>query len=251
MSLLFLVAWPAFWYGLVSRLLFGLAVGDPGAVATAKAAFAVSFGLFGSLSVSMTGVVGTFTADVATKRYRKFRSLPLAPTADLAGRFAAGAGLSALSYLGLLAVGVLDGAAFGLRSPWSPAVVAVSLAAFAAVGVAAAVAIAALLPRPEYATTLATALVLAAFFGTGFNGVSPGVFPGPDWLLNVIPVSLITRLQLYHLVAVDGVTAGRFGPPTLPSGPGVLGVVVAYGAGALAVAAGVIARAVYAGEAGE
>lgn len=178
-SLLFLVAWPAFWYLLVAHLLFD-AASDARAAATAKAAFAVSFGLFGAFTVSLTGVVGSFTADIATKRYRKFRSLPVSPGADLAGRFAAGAGLSLVSYLGLLVMGALDGAAFAVRGLWSPAVVLLTLLAFVAVGVAVATGLAALVPRPEYATTLATAVLLATFFGTGYNGVSPGLFPGPS-----------------------------------------------------------------------
>lgn len=250
-SLVFLVAWPAFWYVLVAHLLFGESAADAETVAAAKAAFAVSFGLFGAFTVSLTGVVGTFTADIATKRYRKFRSLPVSPVADLAGRFAAGAVLSLASYGGLLAIGALDGASFALRGPWSPAVVLLGVVAFAAVGVATAMGIAALVPRPEYATTLATALVLATFFGTGFNGVSPGVFPGPAWLLNVLPVTLITRAHLAHLVAPGVADPGTFGPPVLPAGPAVLGLVVAYGAGALALGAGVVARTVYDGEVGE
>lgn len=249
-SLVFLVAWPAFWYLLVAHLLLD-AGADARAAATAKAAFAISFGLFGAFTVSLTGVIGSFTADIATQRYRKFRSLPVSPAADLAGRFAAGAGLSLVSYLGLLVIGTLDGAAFALRGLWSPAVVLLTLLAFVAVGVGVAMSLAALVPRPEYATTLATAVLLATFFGTGFNGVSPSLFPGPAWLLHVIPVSLLTRIQLAHLVAPGMVEPGAFGPPALPAEPAGLVVVATYGVGALAIAAGVVARAVYDGEVGE
>ncbi|MDZ7701968.1 MAG: ABC transporter permease [Halobacteriales archaeon] len=250
-SLLFLVAWPAFWYLLVAHLLFEAASGGARTVATAKAAFAVSFGLFGAFTVSLTGVIGAFTADVATKRYRKFRSLPVAPSADLVGRLAGGVALATGSYAGLLAIGLLDGAAFGLRRPWSPAVVGVSLVAFVAVGIAVAIGLAVLVPRPQQATALATAVLLASFFGTGFNGVSPGLFPGPAWLLNVIPVSLIGRLHLAHLVAPAAADAAAFGPPALPTHPAALVAVVAYGVGSVALAAGVLARAAYRGEVGE
>lgn len=249
-SLLFLVAWPAFWYLLVAHLLFD-AGADARAAGTAKAAFAVSFGLFGAFTVSLTAVVGSFTADIATKRYRKFRSLPVSPGADLTGRFAAGAGLSLVSYLGLLVVGTLDGASFAIRGAWSPAVVLLTLLAFVAVGVGVAMGLAALVPRPEYATTVATAVLLGTFFGTGFNGVSPGLFPGPAWLLHVIPVSLLTRVQLAHLVAPGMAEPGAFGRPALPTEPGGLIVVAAYGVGGLAIAAGIVARAVYDGEVGE
>lgn len=249
-GLVFLVAWPAFWYLLVAHLLFGR-TGPPAATATAKAAFAVSFGLFGAFTVSLTGVVGSFTADVETKRYRKFRSLPVSPAADLAGRFVAGAALSLVSYGGLLVIGALDGAAFALRAPWSPLVVLVSVIGFTAVGVATAVALAAAVPRPEFATTLATALLLGTFFGTGFNGVSPGLFPGPPPLLNVIPVSLMTRIQLSHLVAPAAADPGVFGPPALPAGPAAMAMVLAFGLGALALGSGVIERSAYEGELGE
>lgn len=249
-GLVFLVAWPAFWYLLVAHLLFGGQAADAASVATAKAAFAVSFGLFGAFTVSLTGVVGSFTADVETKRYRKLRSLPVSPAADLVGRFVAGAALSTVSYAGLLGIGLADGAAFALREPWSPIVVLVGLVAYVAVGVAIAISLAALVPRPEYATTLATALLLGTFFGTGFNGVSPGLFPGPPALLNVIPVSLITRHQLAHLVA-PATDAGVFGPAPLPTGSSALAMVLAFGLGALALGTGVVTRAVYDGELGE
>jgi ABC-2 type transport system permease protein len=247
----FLVAWPAGWYLLVSHLLFHPAGGGMGRIAAAKAALAVSFGLFGALTVSLTGVVGAFTADIQAKRYRKFRSLAVAPLADVTGRFLAGAAVSLLAYGGLLVIGTLDGAAFALREPWTPVVVVVGVVAFAAVGVATAVGVAALVPRPEHATLLATALLLLGFFGTGFNGVSPGLFPGPAWLLNVVPVTAITRLQLYHLVDPAATGRGAFGPPPLPSGPGALATVLASGSGALALGGLVIGRTVYRGEAGE
>lgn len=251
LSLAFLVAWPTFWYLLVVHVLLGTAAGDAATVAAAKATYAVSFGLFGAFTVALNGVVGSFTADVQTKRYRKFRSLPVSPAADLAGRFLAGTALAALSYGGLLAVGVLDGAAFALRSPASPAIVALCLVAFSAVGVAAALTLAAAVPRPAHATTLATALLVFAFFGTGFNGAAPRLFPGPGWLLNVIPVTVLTRLQLYHLV--DGAAARAVGavPPTLPAEPAFLLLAVVYGGGSLALGDAVMRRLVYRGEVGE
>lgn len=251
LSLAFLVAWPAFWYLLVSHLLFRPPAGGSARIAAAKAALAVSFGLFGALTVSLSGVVGAFTADVQAKRYRKFRSLAVAPAADVGGRFLAGAALSLLAYSGLLVVGALDGAAFAVRVPWTPVVVVIGVVAFAAIGVATAVGLAALVPRPEHATLLATAGLLLGFFGTGFNGVSPGLFPGPAWLLNAIPVTAITRLQLYHLVDPAAVGRGGFGPPALPAGPDAIAAVLASGIGSLALGVLVVRWTVYRGEAGE
>jgi len=250
-SLLLVVAWPAFWYLLVAHLLFTAGATAPGAAASAKAAFAVSFGLFGAFTVSLTGVVGTFAADVSTKRYRKFRSLPVSPAADLAGRFTAGAGLSVLSYTGLLVIGAIDGAAFALRRPWSPLIVLLGVVAFAAIGVVLAVGIAAIVPRPEYASTLAMAILLGTFFGTGFNGVSPGLFPGPPGLLNILPVSLITRNQLFHLVTPGGTEPGVFGPPVLPGGPVAATAIGFSGLAAFGIGIMIIGRSVYVGEAGE
>ncbi|MFB6359872.1 MAG: ABC transporter permease [Halobacteriales archaeon] len=250
-SLLFIVAWPAFWYLLIVHLLFMTDGPTAEAVTTAKAAFAVSFGLFGVFTVALTGVISTFTADIATKRYRKFRSLPLSPAADLAGRATAGVGLSIASYVALLAIGFVDGAAFSLRHPWSPAVVLLGVVSFAAIGVVIAIALASVVPRPEYATTGATALLLASFFGTGFNGVSPALFPGPAWLLNVVPVSLITRLQLHHVVAPAAPRSATFAPPALPAGPPAVGMVALYGLAAVSLGVLVIDWGVYRGEAGE
>ena len=251
LSLAFLVAWPAGWYLLLAHVLLGAVDGAGAAIATAKATYAVAFGLFGAFSVSLTGVVGSFTADVRTKRYRKFRSLPVAPSADLAGRVAAGALLSAVAYGALLAIGAADGAAFTLRGPATPLVVAGSLLAFAVVGVVVALALATAVPRPEYATALATATLLLVFFGTGFNGAAPGLFPGPGWLLNVVPVTVITRLQLAHLVAGATGPGNGFAPPVLPVGPPVLGLVAAFGVGSMAAGALVLGRVVYDGEVGE
>lgn len=251
LSMTFLVAWPAFWYLLVAHVFFPGPTGNPAAVAVAKAAFAVSFGLFGAFTVSLTGVVGSFTADIQTKRYRKFRSLPVSAAADFGGRFVAGAALSLLSFGGLLVIGALDGAAFTFRQPWSAAAVAIGVVAFAAVGVATAMGLAAAFPRPEYATTVGTGVLLLAFFGTGFNGVSPGLFPGPVWLLNVIPVTLIARLQLYHLLDESVIEQGAFAPPPPPGDGASLALALGYGAGSLVLGAWVVARVVYRGEVGE
>src|SRR6056297_744223 len=110
--------WPALWYLLSVHLIVVPELPDEvpdDVVAAVKGTQVITFGIFGAITVTLVGFGGELTRDIEDKRYRKFRSLPIAPTADLFGRFASGFTLGLLSFLFVMVVGVLDGARFDPR----------------------------------------------------------------------------------------------------------------------------------------
>lgn len=249
-SMLFLVGWPALWYFLFSRLFLNGGALDESMLSVVKASYAISFGMFGAFTVALNGFTTSFLGDIESKRYRKFRSLPIYPAADLAGRFASGFVLCCISYLSLLVIGYLDGAAFSIRGPLSIPVVVLSLFAFCAIGIIGALCLSTLVDSPQMATTVAMILLLLAFFVTGLNGIQANVFPGPTWVLNYLPNTLVTRIQLYHFVDVDqGIS--NFDVGALPTSPTFLGLLVVYTVGLAGLGTLIMHKFVYGGSVGE
>lgn len=249
-SIVFLVAWPALWYFLFSRLFLNGETLDESMLSVVKASYAISFGMFGAFTVALNGFTSSFVGDIESKRYRKFRSLPIYPSSDLAGRFASGFVLCCISYGSLLVVGYLDGAAFSLRGPVSILVVLVSLFGFCAIGIIGALCLATALDNPQMATTVAMILLLLTFFITGLNGIQANVFPGPTWLLNYLPNTLVTRIQLYHLVDT-GQGISNFDIGALPQSPMFLLLLILYMAGLTGVGTLIMSKLVYGGGIGE
>jgi ABC-2 type transport system permease protein len=213
-----------------------------------KAMMAVSLGLFGAFFVSVVVFVSPLSDDLEEKRYRKLRSLPIAPSADLVGRFLGGVVLAA-AFVFILGVGLLDGATFTLRLLTIPAVVG-SLVLFCAIGMAVATVVAIVVSRPEYVTTITGMGLFVLFFLTGTNGVTPGSLPATlRGALNYVPNALATRVQIYYLT--DPRTHSQLTPPALPGDPLYLGLLVVYAVGFIAVAVAVMRRSVYRGDAGK
>ena len=235
---------PVFYY-----VLFGVVAGQ--AVAgRERAALAVSFAIFGIFGVALTTFATNLTADLKRKRYRKLRSLPVAPSADLLGRALGAFVLAIASFLVVLGAGLLTGASFALRSPFSVPVVVISLALFCLVGIAVAVLIASVLNEGEYVLGVTNLLLFGLFFLTGYNGISPSIVPESlTVLINYAPNSLATRLVLYHLTPVG--SNGPFSPPALPTDPVYLVVLAGYAVAIAAVASVVMHRYIYAGDGGE
>jgi ABC-2 type transport system permease protein len=214
-----------------------------------KATMAISMGLFGAFFVSVVVFVSPLSADLTEKRYRKLRSLPIAPSADLVGRFLGGVVLAAVAFVFMLGVGLLDGATFTLRLLSVPAV-AGSLVLFCAIGMAVATVVAIVVSRPEYITAITSMGLFVLFFLTGSNGIAPGSLPATlRNVLNYVPNALATRIQIYYLI--DPRTHSQLTPPALPGDPLYLGLLVVYAVGFIAVAAAVMRRSVYEGDAGE
>lgn len=220
--------------------------GDAGAV---KGVMAIALGVFGALAATQMVFAGNMGADLREKRYRKLRSLPVSPWADLAGRFVAGFVVGVSAFATVLVVGVATGADLALAGPASITVVFAGLFLFCALGVGLGVISAAFVQDSQHLMIVANVLLLGLFFGTGFNGISPESLPAAVRpLVNVLPNSLATRVTILHLSPAATGVEGALTPPRLPSGPAYL-LLLAGEAVATSVAAAVaMRRFVYEGE---
>lgn len=207
------VAWPLAWYFLT---VVAFLPDDMGAEAEAytKGATAVSYALFGAFTVAVATFAAGFARDNDQGLYRLFRSLPIAPSADLAGRFLAGLGAATLSYAVTMVVAFVHGARFAPR-PTALLVVPLTLLAFTLVALLLSLALGLLVPEPEYVSTIAVVLVLIAYYVTGFNGIQPGAIANDATFVNWIPNSMATRMQIYHLFDGDLSDTGMI-PPEFP-----------------------------------
>lgn len=207
-------------------LVFGVLLGDPG---IQRGTNAVVFGMFGAFSVSLVIFATALSADLKAKRYRKLRSLPIAPSADVVGRFTGALALAAVSFVIVLLVGVGTGGTLAVRSVASIPVVVASLVLFCLLAMGGAVVVASLLDDGEYVVGITNMLTLGLFFVTGYNGLLPRMAPGPigDYV-NVLPNSLATRLAVYHFVPVGTGTQTPLTPPALPTGWTSIALLLAY-----------------------
>lgn len=242
-------AFPALWYALTVHLGMVPNLGT-GNRPLAKAVLGISFGVFGALTVSLVGFSGQLASDLHEKRYRKFRSLPLYPSADLAGRFVSGSILGVLSFATVLVVAAIDGATYRPASVLSLLVVPLGVVFFCLVGMVGGLLTTLAIPRPEHATTVGTGVLIVVFFGTGYNGLVTTAFQGAPWLLNVIPNSVATRLTVFHLTDLDWTLAG-LAPPPAPSSFEHLLILGGYAVGFATLGVVVTNRYVYASDAGE
>jgi ABC-2 type transport system permease protein len=252
-------AFPAFWYFLTSLLFLPDAedMGTEVALAEVKGATAVSLGLFGVLTVTLVAFAGGLSTDLTEKRYRKLRSLPVAPSADFAGRYLAGVAIAAVAYVLVLVVGWVDGASYALRGPASVVVIAGSFLLFSLVGVSVAVLVTWLVEDSELVIGITNAILLVSFFLTGYNGMTPGLLPSDTrQIVNLVPNSLAARLQTFHMTDTPaevpaGTETGGLVPPSLPVGLEFVALLAGW-AVVLGVAASYLMdRAIYSGEGGE
>ncbi len=206
-----LVGYPVLWFASTLWLF----VEDPGA--TAVTAIGVGFGLFGALTAALAVFAGEFARDLQRDRYAKFRALPHAPSADLAGRFAAGTVVGSASYLTTLGAAYVAGGTFEMwLSPavWVPVVL--TLLAFCLIATSLAILVGSVLPKPEYMTVLAVVVGLIAFYLTGQNGMVPWMIAGDGQFVNWLPNSLATRLQVVGWIEAGGGKTDFLTPPRAP-----------------------------------
>lgn len=247
--------WPVLWYLLSVHLIIvpGLPDGVPDEiVAAVKGTQVITFGIFGAITVTLIGFAGELTRDLESKRYRKFRSMPISPTADLGGRFASGFALGLCSFLAVVAVGLLDGASFQLRGALAIPIALFSLLLLCAISMALALLVSAIVEDQTQTNVITLSLVMLGFFVTGFNGMQTWMFPSEkyQWILNYLPNSLAARLQAYYLIDVDWTQAG-LSPPPMPDSPAFLLPLLGYTVVFVAVAVFVMRTVVYGGEAGD
>jgi len=239
---------PVMWYLLTVYLgLTPTAIGHPGSM---KAILGISFGVFGAFTVTLVGFAGDLSVDISAKRYRKFRSLPLSPSADLAGRFLAGLTLGVTAAVAMMLVAAFDGATYVLPDLGGLLVALLALSFFCIVGMVAGLVVTIVITDPRYATTVGTGLLLSVFFVTGYNGMAPTVFPFPAWWLNYLPNALAARLMVHHLVDIDWAAAG-LSPPSIPSPDGYFLLLAGYALLLTAMAVILVRSAIYRSNAGE
>jgi ABC-2 type transport system permease protein len=218
------------------------------ALPAVKAGTAVSYGIFGAIIACLNAFGQQLAIDLEDERYRLYRSLPIGPGADLAGRMAAGFVLSVVALLAAMGVAVLTGATFSLRAATSIPVIAVALLAFAVFWMVAAVVVVSLVRETRYASIITVSIALAAYFLTGYNGGDPSVFQGPDVLLNWLPNTLATRLVSHHVVVFSGDVSGSAGSGASLAIPGDvfgIGVLGLWAVGALVVGVAIMRRRIY------
>jgi len=235
------VAWPVLWYFLSVLVFVDVAEGGAGGL---KAGLAMTYGLFGAFTITVAVFAGDFARDLDGDRYRKFRAMPIAPTADLAGRLLAGTVFGVASYAVTILVSIAHGATFGRPDPAALGVLALTLALFCLIAMAAAMLVALVITKPEHMTTIAVIGALMAFYATGFNGVTPGMLAAGADLVNYAPNSLATRIQIAYLSE----DVAFMTPPAAPDSAGYLGLLGAYAAGLLAISVLIVRRFAYAPE---
>ena len=209
-----------------------------------KAGTAVTYGTFGAIIASLNSFGQQLAMDFEDRRYQLFRSLPIAPSADLAGRMIAGTALSLVAFGAVLAVAALTGGNFTIASPASLPIVLLAMVAFSVFWMVVAVLVTTAVKDARYASIVTVSMAMALYFLTGYNGGNPSAFQGPEALLNWLPNTLPTRLIADQIAAVPAAFArsSALAPPDPVVGTGVL---LAYAAVALVVGLAVVRRVVY------
>lgn len=210
-----------------------------------KATTAISYGVFGSVIVCLNAFAEQLVTDIEDQRYAAFRSLPIRPSADFAGRSAAALLFALAAFAFVLIVSVPTGAAYGIRGIESIPIALAALLLSSGMWLVVALVIAVLTSDARYANIIAVSIALASFFLTGFNGSQPMSFAPSKALLNVLPNALATRLIGYHTVALDSWAEVGWVPPEMPTGPEHLGLLLAYGVVFVLVGGTIMDRVVY------
>jgi ABC-2 type transport system permease protein len=212
-----------------------------------KAGTAVSYGMFGAIIASLNSFGQQLAADFEADRYVQYRSLPLAPSADLVGRMTAGVVLSVVAFAAVVAVAALTGATFGLRSAVSLPLAALAIVSFAVVWMTVAVLVATLVKDTRYASIITISIALGSYFLTGYNGTDPAAFQGPDAVLQWLPNTAATRLVSHHVAPFPESLAESAAVLSVPGPLAGFAQMAVYGVLALAAAVLLMRTVVYGG----
>ncbi|WP_247002569.1 ABC transporter permease [Halosolutus gelatinilyticus] len=225
------------------QLLFGMQSED--VPAELVAAMAIGTGTFGAMYICLYIFGYQLAGDLADRRYEAYRSMPLFPSADLAGRMLSGLVLAGVAFVLTLAAGVYTGASFGLRGPASIPIVLLAFVVTCAFWMIVAMPFILYAQNERVAEYAVPMLAIVGYIGTGINGASVELSPIEGEVLNYLPNTLPTRLLVYHLVPGDAWTDAGVVPPALPTGPEYIVLLVAYGALALAVGTVLLTAVLY------
>lgn len=226
------IVFPVGFYLLTITIFMDTSEIPEGAIPYVKSGTAITYGTFGAIIAALNSFGQQLAMDLEDERYRLYRALPVAPSADLFGRMAAGTVLAGVAMLVVLAVAVFTGGTFTLASGASIPVVTVAFVAFAVFWMAVAVLITTAVRDTRYASIITVSLALALYFLTGYNGGDPSVFGGPDVWLNWLPNTLPTRLIVAEIAAAPAEFAE---PGTLEAPDRVVGTITTLGYGVVAV----------------
>lgn len=234
MMLFLIVGWPTIWYFLTVTFLIEAPEGELGYI---KAANGINYGLFGAFTVTVAMFAGSFSRDIDDGRYQKLRSIPVSPTADLTGRLITGSAVGCACYGFTIAVAFLHGATFRTPDIVMIGVLFLTLLLFSIIAMALSMVLAVAIKKPEHMTTIAVVVVLMTFFLTGYNGVAPELIAENATIVNYLPNSLATRMQIAAWSGPENV--GFMNPPEAPYS-GRYGAILGSYAAVLATASAVL-----------
>ncbi|WP_249038780.1 ABC transporter permease [Haloterrigena salifodinae] len=207
--------------------LFFVAQGTDGP-ATADAIISIGIGVMGALFVCLYLFGDQLAGDLEDRRYAAYRSMPLSPAADLAGRMAAGLVLATAAFAATILAGVATGAEYGLRGPESIPIIVVAGLLTWVFWMVVAIPIVLAADNESVAEWVSSLVAVAAFVLTGFNGALPAQSPIEGELLNYLPNALPTRLLVYHLVPAENWTELGAAPPAMPTGLEFVALLAGY-----------------------
>lgn len=201
---------------------------------TTKGLFAVGIAVLGAMIASLTVFGSQLAVDLEADRFIAYRSMAVRPSADFAGRVAAGLVVAALALGFGLGVGVLDGAPVGVAGVLP---VAVSFAAFLGLSVvfmAVAVPVVVAANNEQYAQFVLSLIAVFGFMLTGYNGMLTSVAVLDESVVGLLPNVLATRTMAAQLVTSENIASvgfaaerGRLVPLSLYSvGAAVFGVLL-------------------------
>ncbi|WP_153550338.1 ABC transporter permease [Candidatus Nanohalobium constans] len=196
---------------------------------TMKAGLSIGIGIFGSMIVCLYVFGNQLIIDLEDQRYETYRSMPMMPTADLAGRLSAGITISSVAFLTTVFIGLVTGASYSVRGLNSIPVIIAAFAFSCVLWMIVSIPMVMTASNERYAELLTTITAVIATLITGNNGVMPEAAMVSENLLNIIPNSLSTRVLSYHLIEGGAYTEAGLVPPAMPSGIESLGLLTVYG----------------------
>ncbi|MFC3956763.1 ABC transporter permease [Halovivax cerinus] len=216
-----------------------------GMAASMIASAAIGTATFGAIYVCLYAFGYLLAGDLEARRYEAYRSMPIAASADLAGRMLAGGLLATAAFSLTLVAGVVTGGSFALRSVVSIPIVVLAFAVTCIFWMLVALPVIATAANERLAEYGVPMIAVLGYMVTGFNGANVALSPLSGEWLNYLPNTLSTRLLIYHLVPTSDWAEAGLGPPGPPAGPEFLVLLVAYAVVALVVGTVVTNRLLY------
>ncbi len=177
-----------------------------------KGLLAGGIAVLGAMIASLTIFGSQLAVDLEADRFAAYRSMAVYPSADFAGRVAAGLIIAALALCFGLGVSVLDGAPVGVGGVLSVAVSAAGFVILSVVCMAVAVPIVVAANNEQYAQFTLSLVAVFGFMLTGYNGMLMEVAILDGSIARLLPNVLATRAMTAQLVTTEGVAGSGFVP---------------------------------------